>query len=114
MISVEELSKADGSIAKFLSKKYKVGKTISLTHNQGKFFPTDKEAKTTYEKGDLVVVRFVKSIGFGVSVQLDEKTFGLIELCELTDEVTANVAAFFSEKGLFIARVIDTDKKGRL
>ena len=91
-----------------------MGQKISLTYNKGKFIPTGKALADTYAKGDLVVVRFVKSLqGFGVTVQLDEKTFGMIELCELTDEVTSNVAATFSDQGLFIARVIDNDKKGK-
>ena len=38
------------------------------------------------------MVRFVKLIkGYGITVQLDQKTFGVIELCELTDDITQNV-----------------------
>ena len=38
-------------------------------------------------------MRFVKAVrGYGVTVQLDTKTFGVIELCELTDDITQNVA----------------------
>ena len=41
----------------------------------------------------MVVVRFVKVVqGFGVTVQLDSKTFGVIELSELTDDITQNVS----------------------
>lgn len=59
-------------------------------------------------------MRYIKSVqGFGVTVQLDEKTFGMIELCELNDEVAANVARDFADKGVFLARIIGTDKKGR-
>jgi predicted RNA-binding protein with RPS1 domain len=46
-------------------------------------------------------------------VQLDEKTFGMIETCELTDEVASNTTKSFSDKGIFLARIIGTDKKGR-
>lgn len=64
--------------------------------------------------GSLVVCRFVKSVpGIGVTVQLNDKTFGMIELCELTDEVAANVTQSASDKGIFPARIIGTDKKGR-
>ena len=59
-------------------------------------------------------MRFVKAVkGFGVTVQLDEKTFGVVELCELTDDITPNVAIDSQSKGLFLARIIDKDKKGR-
>ena len=61
-----------------------------------------------------MLVRFVKAVrGFGVTVQLDEKTFGVVELCELTDDITPNVAMEAQTKGLFLARIIDKDKKGR-
>lgn len=63
----------------------------------------------------MVVVRFVKATGsFGVTVQLNEKTYGAIELCELTDDVVGNVAGMARERNVFLARVIDSDKKGRL
>lgn len=52
--------------------------------------------------------------GFGVTVQLDEKTFGMIELCELTDEVVANVTRSIADRGVFLSRIIGNDKKGRL
>ena len=72
-------------------------------------------AKKSYEKGDLAVVRFVKVVkGYGVTVQLDSKTFGVIELSELTDDITQNVSLEAQKRGIFIARVIDQDKKGRL
>ena len=55
-----------------------------------------------------MVVRFVKAVkGFGVTVQLNEKTFGMIELCELTDDITSNVAIECQKRGVFVARVID-------
>lgn len=75
----------------------------------GKFRCKDAaESKSKYQKGDLVVARFVKSVqGFGVTVQLDDKTFGMIELCELTDDITSNVALECQKQGLFVARVID-------
>ena len=63
----------------------------------------------------MVIVRFVKAInGFGVTVQLDDKTFGTIEVCEITDDITTNVVSMIKEKGLLKARVIDHDKNGRL
>ena len=87
---------------------------MTLVHRGGRFSLKDV-ATDTYEVGSLVVVRYVKPVqGFGVTVQLDEKTFGMIELCELTDEVAANVCQTASEKSIFLARIIGTDKKGRL
>ena len=56
----------------------------------------------------MVVVRFVKAVkGFGITVQLNEKSFGVIELCEITDDITSNVAIESQKRGLFVARVID-------
>jgi hypothetical protein len=37
----------------------------------------------------------------------------MIELCELNDEVASNVARDFADKGVFLARIIGTDKKSR-
>lgn len=71
-----------------------MGQRISLVHNNGKLRVHQEgvESKVSFEKGDLAVVRFVKAIkGYGVTVQLNEKTFGVIELCEMTDDITANV-----------------------
>jgi len=45
-----------------------------LTHTQGRFIHSQsaKKESSSYEKGELVVVRFVKYLkGFGVTVQLD-------------------------------------------
>lgn len=107
------------SIGAYITAHFKVGQRISLTYSQGKFLNSKATGKTaankSYEKGDLAVVRFVKAVkGYGVTVQLDQKTFGVIELCELTDDITQNVALEAQKQGVFIARVIDTDKKGRL
>ena len=51
---------------------------------------------------------------YGITVQISEKNFGNIEMCELSDEITSNLFGQFKEKGIFLARVIDTEKKGRL
>ena len=45
---------------------------------------------------------------------MDQKNFGTIELCELTDDITSNVALEAQKKGVFVARVIDQDKNGRV
>ena len=84
------------SIADFITKNFKMGQRISLTYLNGRFICQDEASqagtatgKKSYERGDLVVVRFVKVVqGFGVTVQLDSKTFGVIELSELTDDIT--------------------------
>ena len=39
-----------------------------------------------------MLVRFVKAVnGKGITVQLDDKTFGFIEICEITDDVVGTV-----------------------
>jgi len=38
----------------------------------------------------------------------------MIELCELSDEIQGCIAKHMKQKNLFLARVVDTDKKGRL
>lgn len=45
---------------------------------------------------------------------MNRHAFGMIELCELTDEIQGSIAKYMKKKNFFIARVIDTDKKGRL
>lgn len=113
VVSAAELQ-SGASVNQILAKKFKVGQRVTLTHKDGRFF-LKEAAHATHDVGSLVVVRYVKPVqGFGVTVQLDEKTFGMIELCEVTDEVAANVAQSACERGIFLARIIGTDKKGRL
>lgn len=89
------LAEAIPSIGDFIAKRFRVGQRIPLTYSGGKFTfqGAGSSGKKSYEKGDLAVVRYVKEVkGYGVTVQLDSKTFGVIELCELTDDITQNVA----------------------
>ena len=87
------LLKSSMSFGSLVCKTFKVGQRVQLQHVNGKFRSHGLPNRSSYEKGDLVIVRFVKSVkGFGVTVQLDEKTFGTIELCEITDDITSNVA----------------------
>jgi predicted RNA-binding protein with RPS1 domain len=51
--------------------------------------------------------------GYGVTVQLSKDTFGSCQYCEVTDELQGNILGHLKSKGVFLARVIDTDKKGR-
>jgi len=93
--------------------QYKIGSLISVYYTNGKC--TTKKEQPEFKKGDLVPVRFVKSnVAYGMTVQLSEKHFGNIEMCELSDEITSNLIGQFKQKSIFLARVIDTDKKGRL
>jgi len=67
------------------------------------------------EVGELLIVRFVKAThGFGITVQCSEKIFGSIAMCEITDEITQNVCLEAKKWGIFLARVIDHDKNGRV
>lgn len=47
-------------------------------------------------------------------MQLSSHKFAMIELCEITDEVTANMQLQWAEKMLFVARVIDQDAKNNM
>ena len=79
------------SIAGYIAENFRVGKRIPLIYSNGKFIYKNEssDSKKTFERGDLAVVRFVKVVpGYGVTVQLDSKTFGVIELSELTDDIT--------------------------
>jgi predicted RNA-binding protein with RPS1 domain len=89
-----------------------VGQKVDLVYRAGRFVPKNC-IKTFHEFGSLVVVRAVKNVpGYGVTVQLDEKTFGLIELSEITDEISSGHSLF--SQAVFLARIIGADKKGRL
>jgi len=81
------------SVASYIAKQFKTGDRLTLTHSNGVFKAQGVDLVKQHKKGELVVVRFVKAIkGFGVTVQLDQKTFGSIELSEITDDITGNVA----------------------
>lgn len=63
----------------------------------------------------MCVARYVKiQPGFGITVQMNKYAFGMIELCELSDEIQGQIVKHIKAKNLFLARVIDTDDKGRL
>jgi len=103
--------------------RFKVGEKIKVVYYADGHFVEASVSKSNlkpngtraYSKGDLVLVRFVKSVkSFGITVQLDAKTFGSIALCEITDEKEPNMLGIKQEKSLFLARIIDSDKKGRL
>lgn len=112
---VTELAKFGSQIIQ--SKKYFVGQIISATYvGRGQFSLLEKPiTKKNYKKGELVAARYVKHVaGRGVTVQISDNVFGFIEMCEITDEISGNVIRYLSEKSIFAARVIDTDKNGKL
>lgn len=115
IVEVEELAKYGSEI--IMSKKFKVGKTISAIYiGKGQFSLISQETKEKQKKkGDLVTARYVKhNKGRGVTVQISEAVFGFIEACEITDEITGNVVKHLADKSIFSARVIDMDKNGKL
>ena len=71
-----------------------------------------EEGAAKLAKGDLFVVRLVKGVhGKGVTIQLDAKTFGFIELCEITDDLVGNVIETLEQLSpIFAARIIAFDK----
>lgn len=103
------------SVTKIL-QKYKEGHLLTVYHKQGLFStllhdPSQKQLK----RGDLCVARYVKvQPGYGITVQMSRHQFGMIELCELSDELQGSIVKHMKQKNYFAARVIDTDKKGRL
>ncbi len=44
---------------------------------------------------------------------MDDKTYGFIETCEITDEIIGNVFKLCESKSIFAARIIDQDTKGK-
>lgn len=38
---------------------------------------------------------------------MDDKTYGFIETCEITDEIIGNVFKLCENKSIFVARIID-------
>ena len=103
------------SVTKILSA-YKVGSMITVYPRQGQFSLHLHDASMkTLKRGDLCVARYVKvQPGFGLTVQLNHHTFGIIETCELSDDIQGCIYKSMRFRQLFVARVIDTDKKGRL
>lgn len=91
---------------------------MNLTFQNNKFVSAGavkRNATDLPEVGELLVVRFVKAKhGFGITVQCSEKIFGSIAMCEITDEITQNVCFEAQKWGIFLARVIDHDKNGRV
>jgi len=92
---------------------------MSVTYvGRGQFSLLEKpitKNKSGHKKGELVTARYVKHVaGRGVTVQISDGIFGFIEMCEITDEISGNVIKYLSEKSIFAARVIDTDKHGKL
>jgi translation initiation factor 2 alpha subunit (eIF-2alpha) len=74
-----------------------------------------KKDKATYKKGELVIARFVKVVkGRGVTVQVGDNIYAFVEISEITDEITGNVFKHLQKKMIFIARVIDHDKNGKM
>lgn len=100
----------------YIISKHKVGQKVEATYlGNGQFSLLEKLPKQKdYKKGDLLTARFVKHVpGKGVTVQTGHKDnqFGFIPLCEITDEVNANVISHLATKGIFAARVIGHDTK---
>ena len=60
------------STADYIASRFQVGKRVTLVYNNGRFQSEDQskpDGKSTHEKGQLCVVRFVKAIkGFGITV----------------------------------------------
>jgi len=99
----------------FLSQKFRIGQSIQVSYTgNNRFSLLENAQKGGLKRGDLVTARFVNGVrGKGITVQIDPKTYGFIELSEITDALVGNVVEYAEEKGLFAARIIDTDKTGK-
>lgn len=96
-------------------QRFKVGASVKVYYTKDGEFSLAKdtaERSGKLAKGDLFVVRLVKGVhGKGVTVQLDAKTFGFIEICEITDDLVGNVIETLEQLSpIFAARVIAFDK----
>jgi len=105
-------------LAKFgyVSSAFKVGQRVNATYLGGGNFSLIEKTKLSLTKGSLVIARFVKHVlGKGVTVQIshnkEQHQFGFIPICEITDEINANVVKYIADKSVFAARIIDFDQK---
>jgi predicted RNA-binding protein with RPS1 domain len=97
---------------KNLLAKFKPGQRIEVTFRKGQFYLY--QPPSNFKRGDLCIARYVKQQqGHGCTVQLTRDCFGSIQYCEITDEILGAQCSWLKTKGVFLARVIDTDKNGR-
>lgn len=110
MINPSDLSAA------FMETKYSVGQQVEVTYlEKNQFSLLKNTGKQNRKRGDLVTVRYVNSVkGKGMTVQIDSKTYGFLEMSEVTDQFVGNVFSYVQKKNVFVARIIDTDKNGKL
>lgn len=114
-MGVDELSKFGSQV--FAERNFKIGQKINVTFlGNGQFSMQDNTAdQKTFKRGQLVIARYVKLVkGRGITVQINSSTFGFIEVCEITDDISGNVFKFLQKKSVFAARVIDHDKNGKI
>ena len=115
IVGVDELSKFGSQV--FAERNFKIGQKINVTFlGNGQFSMQDNTAdQKTFKRGQLVIARYVKLVkGRGITVQINSSTFGFIEVCEITDDISGNVFKFLQKKSVFAARVIDHDKNGKI
>ena len=102
----------NGSSFKKALNKFKTGQKVDVTFRKGQFYLY--QPPSSFKRGDLCLARYVKQQqGNGCTVQLTRDCYGSIQYCEITDEILGGVCTWLKTKGVFLARVIDTDKNGR-
>lgn len=67
---------------------------MTVYHRQGQFSTQLHDASMKQlKRGDLCIARYIKiQPGYGVTVQMNRTQFGIIEMCELSDEIQGCVA----------------------
>jgi hypothetical protein len=113
MVRFTELSSSE-NLAKF-GLNFQVGQSASARFlGNDTFSFLEKPCQMETSKGNLITVRYVKYIpGKGFSVQLPGKSdqYGFLPICEVTDDLDANVAKYVSDRRIFAARVISLEPK---
>ena len=79
-----------------LKEEFKVGERISLFYQgcerQMELFSVRAEAAPTVLEGSLQLARVVKILpGKGATLQMGPKAFAFLDICEVSDDLEANV-----------------------
>ena len=75
----------------------------------------EEETEESIKMGKLIICRYITSKeGCGVSVQINEKQGGIIDITEISDEFGAKPFDELKKKGVFTARVLEIIKETKI